>query len=300
MERYYLKKRSYELKVGIVTMIALVSLILGYAWLKDYFGMLRYTHLSISFAHAGGLKPGDPVMIMGVTSGRVENLAIRGNRVIIKILAELEQPLHTGTRFVIREGNLMGGHEMDILPGTGDSLLAVDQIQKGDAVPGLSDLITQITTTMQVVDNIIYRFQQKDGLYSKLESAVASSQTVVSNANKVLLQNSEDMRTVLQNLARTSKELNSILLANRASIDNTITQAPLVMQKLDNNLQTIQKITTDLGVLTDKMNKGDGSLQRLVNEKDLYNSLLQSSKDMEKLLQDVKKNPQRYFRIRVF
>jgi phospholipid/cholesterol/gamma-HCH transport system substrate-binding protein len=49
-----------------------------------------------------------------------------------------------------------------------------------------------------------------------------------------------------------------------------------------------------------KINKGEGSLGLLVNNDSLYRKLDKSSEDLDKLLKDLRINPERYVHISVF
>ncbi|MFN5629328.1 MAG: MCE family protein, partial [Bacteroidota bacterium] len=49
-----------------------------------------------------------------------------------------------------------------------------------------------------------------------------------------------------------------------------------------------------------KINEGKGSLGLLVNDKKLYDNLEASTKDLDKLMVDIKENPKRYIHFSVF
>ena len=53
----------------------------------------------------------------------------------------------------------------------------------------------------------------------------------------------------------------------------------------------------DLNSMVAKMGSEDSSLGLLLNDKDLYNNIENSTKNLNLLLQDVRLNPRRYFKV---
>ncbi len=49
-----------------------------------------------------------------------------------------------------------------------------------------------------------------------------------------------------------------------------------------------------------KVKNGEGSIGLLLNDKQLYNELVNSNKDLQNLLKDLQKNPNRYIHMSVF
>lgn len=300
MEQYYLHKRNYEIKVGIVAVIALLSLVLGYSWLKDYFELRNYTTIKISFISVDDLKPGDAVLLRGVEKGRVKSLEVEPGRVIVTALVKLQDPLHEGTTYAVREGDLMGKRQLEILPGDGSSILDITQVQNGDESSGLMDLISNLNTMLNTLDNLVTRFTKDNGLISNLENTVASSEKVAANANQIILKNSEGITVVMHNLMKTSQELSDILDENKSSINKSIALAPDVLDKLNKNLDSLEVITGNFVQISNKLNKGDGTVQKLMNDEELYKSLMKTTTELESLLKDIKAHPTRYFKIKVF
>jgi phospholipid/cholesterol/gamma-HCH transport system substrate-binding protein len=50
----------------------------------------------------------------------------------------------------------------------------------------------------------------------------------------------------------------------------------------------------------EKLNNGDGSMAKLLNDPSFYNNLNSSAKELSELLLDLKLNPKRYVHISVF
>jgi phospholipid/cholesterol/gamma-HCH transport system substrate-binding protein len=68
---------------------------------------------------------------------------------------------------------------------------------------------------------------------------------------------------------------------------------PSLYQRLDN-------LTARGQGLVEKVERGDGTLGKLVTQRDLYDRADKLLSDVESLMADVKKNPTRYFKFSVF
>jgi len=52
--------------------------------------------------------------------------------------------------------------------------------------------------------------------------------------------------------------------------------------------------------LQENIFREEGLIYRLLNDEELYDSLIKSANELETLLNDIRKNPRRYFRFSVF
>jgi phospholipid/cholesterol/gamma-HCH transport system substrate-binding protein len=95
-----------------------------------------------------------------------------------------------------------------------------------------------------------------------------------------LKKSSEDITRMISNVSEISDSLNS------TDIKNTLV-------RLDSTIMSTQSILA-------KIDKGEGSLGKLVNSDSLYLHLESASKNLEILLKDLQEHPERYVSISVF
>jgi len=69
------------------------------------------------------------------------------------------------------------------------------------------------------------------------------------------------------------------------------------MDKLQGTLAEADKAAQELSSLMIKMNSGDGTLGKLMNQDDLYNNLEKAVRNMDLLMEDIRLHPERYRRI---
>jgi phospholipid/cholesterol/gamma-HCH transport system substrate-binding protein len=143
---------------------------------------------------------------------------------------------------------------------------------------------------------------------SRLNKVMAESSGnisgVMSNLNNVtsnFAKNNDQLNSIISNFASISKEIKD------AGVGSTITKTQTTMKDANgaiNELQsTLEKANSSFdklsGILT-KLEKGEGTLGQLMEDKKLYDNLEGTSKQLELLLQDFRLNPKRYVNVSVF
>ncbi|MCK4585315.1 hypothetical protein KAU13_07860, partial [candidate division WOR-3 bacterium] len=109
-----------------------------------------------------------------------------------------------------------------------------------------------------------------------------------------------DVDKTLENISIASQELAGLVKENRAGIKRTVKNAEkdlrkivAVADKLDKNLDLLSKSLEDI-------NKGKGTVGKLMKDEKLYNELEATLKETKELIKDIKENPKKYINIRVF
>jgi phospholipid/cholesterol/gamma-HCH transport system substrate-binding protein len=67
----------------------------------------------------------------------------------------------------------------------------------------------------------------------------------------------------------------------------------------DTLYKRLEALTLRLDSLASRMEKGEGSLAKLMNDPDFYDNLNGAAKDARSLIADVKKNPSKYLRVQL-
>jgi phospholipid/cholesterol/gamma-HCH transport system substrate-binding protein len=134
------------------------------------------------------------------------------------------------------------------------------------------------------VQKILHNFElASHDLKILMASNKSNIQTITNNFSDLsasLVQTEKSLKPLLANLNKFADTLNDL------ELKQTISNANIAMKNLHE--------------ITDKINKGQGSIGALVNDKAVYDNLNQSMKDLDALLVDVKKSPKRYVHFSVF
>jgi phospholipid/cholesterol/gamma-HCH transport system substrate-binding protein len=92
------------------------------------------------------------------------------------------------------------------------------------------------------------------------------------------------------------------ITANMAEVSGRLRRGEGSIGKMmtdDALFQRLTDLSARLDALTGKIERGDGSLGRLINDPEFYNNVNGAAKDMRSLISDIRKDPQKYLRVKL-
>jgi phospholipid/cholesterol/gamma-HCH transport system substrate-binding protein len=306
-------KVSNETKVGALTVIAITLLVLGYNMLKGKNLIKRSDVIYVRFADAGALEASSPVKIKGYKIGTVYSIGSKDDNVSEVIVAvNLDKKVNIPTNSVASiAGSITSVASLNIVPGN-----ASVYIKEGDTLisENNADLLTKIGNNV-------------DPVLTNIKQAVDSLKLVLGNLNSVFDEgNKANLKAVILNLKNTSANLNELLNSKDGALAKTLNNAETFTTNLNKNNENLNKTienfkntsqklselelketvagltqtVNQLQTVLDKINKGEGSMGLLINDKKLYNNLENTVRSVNILIDDLKTHPKRYVSISVF
>ncbi len=300
------KRLSVEAKVGLFTLTVIILLV----WLSMQFGDVKWLKakgyiLKSELENVAGLEKESPVKMAGVRVGRVEDMHIDGGKAHVALRIDDGVQIHEGARVSVKSDSLLGQKYLDI--GFGDTqkeLLANgDSLGEGMTAADIDNLIEQLTNVARGLNEVVT--ENSNNINVMLGNLKDSTDML----QRILSENEGAISNAISNIDGFSKKLNTILTENKDSVSNAINnfeqfsanlneKGPVVMDKfskLGDNLDgmieenrqnlkdTIVKVkeTSDnLNKILVKVNKGEGTLGKLVNDDELYDTAKKSLKDL--------------------
>lgn len=308
-------KINNETKVGILTVVALVILIIGFNFLKGKDLFKKSKKVYALFDKVGALSKSNDVKINGLTIGNVYQIEETDKNVTsIKVTINLTKDINIPVNSV--------AYISAPLAGLGSSVVL---IEKGDA-----------TTFLKNGDRLNTRIDE--GLFgglssevsptlSKIRNSLDSLNRVFSNINRLFDANTKgNLQQAIINLNMATNSLNKMLdpktsaLANSLSNASSITDnlkknndsitaiisnakqfsATLTRLDLEKTMDSLQVAINQLKITIRKVSSTDGTLGALIHDKKLYNKLNDVALSMEILLDDLRAHPKRYVNLSVF
>jgi len=314
-------KISNETKIGVMAVIGVAMLIIGFKYLKGSGIFKKEKHVYAIYEDVQGLKQSNPVVINGLQIGRITNLdgGKDMKRILVTVSLTRDINIPTNSLAVINPNFLgVGSPTMEIQLGdantylkNGDTLLttlnsgAFDQAMKiinpvlyevKNAVKSLDSVLTTITTVFDVrtKDNIKSILANVNAATASFVVTSQSLQKMVDIQNGALGQSLENMRSFTSNLNENNNQLDSIM-KNTETFSHKLSQLDL-----ERSLDTLQLAINNFKAGAEKINSKDGSLGLLLNDKTLYNNLQSTSDKLNILLDDIRVHPKRYVNFSVF
>ena len=300
-------KLTREVKTGILAIGSILLFIFGYSFLKGTNLFQDSRIFYVKYQNVEGLAKSAPVTINGLTVGKVNDIgfANEDGGLVVKFTVESDFAFSRNSMVKIYSAGLIGGKSLGIFPEynannlakTGDTLRGQIDLGMLDAVSkALGPLQNKLTTTLTSVDSLLAGFNEvlnKDSR-ANLQSAIKGLNSTMSSLNGA------------------SGKLNSLLANNSDKLDRTFTNLDdmsMNFSKLSDSLaqleigrlvSDLEKVVSGFDAIVTKIDNGEGSVGKLINDEKLYDNLEGASKQLEQLLQDLKLNPKRYVNISVF
>ena len=315
-------KISKEFKIGIVVTSAIGLFLWGFNFLKgnDIFNQ-KYILFAV-YPKIDGLIEANPLLVNGFKVGQINKITltkVNGEyAVLVKFLLteDIQIPKHSIARSV--SSDLLGTKAVEIIYSketefvkSGDTLFAENEEGLKSAVSKqlaplqakAVSLLSSIDSVMTVVQYIL-NTKTRDNLDKSFESIKKAIQSLEQTAYKL----DDLMATEKAKISSVLTKLNSLagmLEKNTGKIDNIIgnfsnLSDSLSKSNLKSAITEADKTLQELNKLVAQINSGQGTLGKLAKNDSLYNNLNKASDDLDKLMKDLRINPERYIHFSVF
>ncbi|MDP8201751.1 MAG: MlaD family protein [Candidatus Tenebribacter burtonii] len=297
--KFYQNKKNTEFKVGLFTIIAIIVLATSYMWFTETLQSKNMTVIKVKFCNAGNIEVGSNVTVNGVKKGRVKNIEIAPDGVVIDLQVKIDFPLKEGTQFSIFESNMMGDVQIEIVPSFQGKDLDLTQIQNGEKRYGLMKLVSELSSVITDFQMIMDKIAGDENFVIRIDSVIDTTQMVINKINRSLDKNTEEFERLIINANQLTAKLNKLVTTNEESISNSMAKSSEIIASINSTLDDIKETSISIRNITEKMQSEKSTINKFMSEGELYENLMRSSARLDSLLKDIKDNPKRYFNIKI-
>ena len=331
---------SREIKLGAFAFIVLLVSIWGYTFLKGKNPLKKSYTFETVYGNVMSLSKSSKVFINGYVVGSVLDVDLNKDNLKEMIVSfNVEGDYKIPKNAIVEQVNdgLMGGKVLSI--SFDKQCSGADCAQKGDRLQGrtiglLGSMIgagevNEYTSALGTeLNSIVANLGTEDGegalnqTIIDLQKTMENMAVLTETTNRIMNQSAKNLNNTMQNmsditgnLAQSNEQITAMLQnfnqvsaqLKNANVGNTVTattntldEAKKAMTQLQGTIANADEAMQNLNTLMTKASTGDGTLSRLLNDKELYNNLESTSKNLSFLLQDFRLNPSRYVNVSVF
>ncbi|KAA3646929.1 MAG: MCE family protein [Bacteroidetes bacterium] len=315
-------KIGKEVKIGFLMVMCLGLLFWGANYLKGTNILKKHRAFFAIYDRIDGLSKSNPVVINGFKVGQVEDIDFlpdNSGRLIVKFsVSEDDFMIPKNTKANIISSDLLGSKSVSLELGDSkleakdmDTLISNIEESLSESVnqqiaplkKKAEDLISSVDSAIIIVSQIFSKKNRGDldASFTSMRSSLEAFEKTMRNADQFVASERDKLtrifthvESITKNLSENNEKL-SASLSNIEAITDSLAEANLTQTV--NNASIAMKEVADL---MQKINNGEGSMGKLINNDTLYNNLEAAATDLDLLLLDMRLNPERYVHFSIF
>ncbi len=281
--------RAIEYKVGLFTLTGIAATILAIFVLSpDLFDSKKMKSFYTILGDASGILEKTHVKTNGVTIGRVSRVTLNRDATRVEIDVDEEVFIPRGSKIIVRTVGFLGDKFIEIKrPSNVDN-----QVEEDGFIPQAPDA-SDIQEVISLIGSIAEDIKKVTTNLSAVlgdQQGQATMATIVDNieqfthdARGILEENREDVRLLVQNMREFSNTMTEVMSSeNKEKIDR-------ILANFDTSMEDVRGATKNINLISQKVESGEGTLGRLINDDETLQEVEGALKDLRKVLAPVTK-----------
>ncbi|MGM0612052.1 MAG: MlaD family protein [Bacteroidota bacterium] len=310
-----------EVRIGILVIAAIIIFIWGYNYLanNDIFG--KETKYYAVYSEIKNLSKSNPVRINGVKVGVVQDvkfpMAPGDHRVLVTIGMEKDMPIPKGTIAKI-ESDLLGSNMVNMKLGSDSGYIEVGDTLNSEVATSIQEevslqmmpvkrkaenLMLQLDSVLEVVKYVFNEDNRKNiaQSFARIKNTIDNLESTTSNLDDMVQEEQSRLNKIIGNVEsitgtlKNNEENINTAFENLATVSDTLANA-----RIGKTFKELSQTADDLNQVTQRIEEGEGTLGKLLENDTLYYQLESSAENLDKLVKDIQLNPQRYIHFSIF
>ncbi|KLO28775.1 mammalian cell entry protein [Mycolicibacter heraklionensis] len=250
MRKYQGKRliRAGLMGVILTVLISLVGLQFDNVW--TLFTAKSYSAL---FAEAGGLGPGDDVMISGINVGTVSNVSLSHGKALVKFTIDGNVRLGDETTVRIKTGSLLGKRVLTVVSSGARPLRSTDVIPvtRTSSPYSLTDALGDLTSNVTDTDTDALN-QSLKTLASTLDQIAPQLGPTFDSLSR-LSKSINTRNTGLRDLLRTASDVTGVLAKRSDRVNALILNSDALLSVLNDQRQEIVDLLANTSAVSQQL-----------------------------------------------
>ncbi len=310
-----------ELKIGIIVVLTLAFAYWGFTFLKGFDIFSEQAVYHARYENIQGLEVSNPVKYNGLKVGQVSAIKLSMDSVTKKEFVDVSFVL--SNKDVHITDSAVARITSDLL---GQRAINLERLDMGnEAAPGFTiagdvekDLQTQINeqilplkrsaeTLIESVEQLVGSFKAvmnedtKNNLieaFAKIPHTIKNLENATMTIDTTIKVSSDKLKGILSNVYSISANIRESNEKIKSIIDNMdlITDS-LAKANITQTILLVNKTMSKANDIMQKINSGEGTIGKLVNDEKLYQELILTDARLNLLIMDIQENPQRYINL---
>lgn len=308
-------KYSKYVKLGVLIVLTLTILIWGLSYLKGKDVFKKSNNYFVVYDRIDGLQESNKITMNGFQVGQVYNIQFlpdNSGRLVVTLMMDQNFKIPVNSVAQIISSDIMGTRTIKMVFSQEKTFY-----QSGDTIPGAieSDLKEQVSMQVLPLKN------KAEQLLGTVDSAIVALTVILNeDARKNLSQSFANINRSIDNIEKTTSDLQQIVSAQKGNIQLTMENVRDITSALSKNSKELENTIKNMSSFSDtlsrlpitpvvenialasellldlinKMNSTENTAGLLLNDDQLYRSITGLSENLSTLIKDIQTNPKRY------
>ncbi len=314
MKKSYIHQSITEITVGFFVFAILGALIL-FTIVLSYDNIFTKSYgMQVKFDNVTGLIRGDKVYVQGVDVGRVSNLEIAPDGVLVDLTLKYDVSLREGYSIMVKSSSVLGGKfievnegpreaaalangvevigraPVDFLEEASEALTSIrSALDDGGVLGNLEDTMANlkvVTDRMVKGEGTVGKLFAEEELYNELKMAIADVRAITGplsmgegTLGKLLTE--DEIYNDLKQTTADLKDITGRLQRGEGSMGKLLSSDETIYNDLKATLASINEAMN-------KVSQGEGTLGKLVNDEELYNEVMKTLAELRAMFDDLR------------
>lgn len=219
---------------------------------------------------AGGLVKNSAVKMAGIKVGVIDDIVLEGGSAKVKVRLEGDARITKSTKVELKSDGILGDKHVELTPGALDEPVLKEDAQISEIVDrgNLSDVVKEV---------------------SRIAKSLNELAQTLNSATRGDGDNTTPIGRIVLNIEKLSKDLADVTGENKQKFNEIIQRVHSLTKNLDTyvNDQTLARVdqaVRNIEEITDKVNRGEGTLGRLINDEHTVKELNSAITNVNKFL----------------
>ena len=298
-----------EAKLGMVFLLAIIIFVWGLFYLKEW-RVTGDTYLvDVRLSSAVGVKSSDPILVGGVRVGKVEAVKLDDMSPIVTLRVDEPFEIPEDSQVEVISRSVMGEKSINIRKGVSTVMVPPGGTIEGTAAPGISDMFTQVDSVTVNMRNLLKNANilLDPDREKSIKSSLAGVHDLTIELRETLKRESGQINRVVANMDSLVSNVRDLSETERSKVSGTLDNLESTSGRLNAMMDELQSTSTALGNILMRIDRGEGTIGKLLQDERLYEDAVRVAGKMDRLVTsldelvvDLKSNPGRYVTVEIF
>lgn len=300
-------KLSNEVKVGITVLLAVIVAIVGFRFMRDIPIFRQSMEITATFDRADGLSNGNLVYIKGVRVGSVGRITLTPEATVtINMRIDTDVPIPRGSVAMLTSLGIVEGKSIVIELGTSS-----ENVQFGEEIEGVyaetmmevlgskgEELGDDVSNTIYELNLFLRQLNETldDEARTTLGETLNNVYITTGKIAEILDEKQQEIDNAIESGSRMLSQLDTLVTDSRPQVDSLLATIEHNIAELEAVRIELESATANFNEILEKINMGEGTIGKLVNDPSMYENLDSLTIELNNLIKGINENPGRYLR----